>query len=328
MSQDGYRLFVVSLHDNQKAAEQKFDKAQARTPTGGQEPPEVDYLDVVEQFVSSSSGKNFNIGTDPADLEEQDVGTRIGSSTRLESATRDGDAVRLKFKSGPILSEGLLSDPKGAESDIGLAGRSTLQDFRAVLLTKAGGQRAILVVEARGRSCPTKPLVRAMKSASDVPWSLRIHEHVADAAAVNSFIQQGTIEQLELIEWQFDADGHKAGRIKSLVSRVGAVSQAKGKKRLSQWAKAGKQVSQAVWKKQAGEVKNEFFSTRVDLKFNDVNMTVRHGKQTRILRPATDYKRFTYYLDDSIVSDSTFYSQALGTAKLLIEGVQAVPKQE
>ncbi|MEV7428339.1 hypothetical protein AB0N29_01860 [Nocardioides sp. NPDC092400] len=302
--------------------EQPFDKAQARTPPKGAAPAAVNYLDLVEHYVQDNVDAIFNIGSLPEDLDEDDVGRRVGTSTRLQRAEQHGESVRLWFKSGPILSEGVAADPTGVEDDFDLTGKSTLQDFRAVIRTKKGARRAIVAVETRGRACPANALLRALKSCSDVPWRLRLHDHIADVAAVRAFVDKGTVEHLELTEWSFDDDGHKVTRLNSLVSRVAVTEQRKSKTRLKNWIRVGKVSAPDKWKKEATAVKDQFFSTKVDIPFNDVSMTVSSGNQVRTLRPSTDYRHFTYYLADKIVEDSTFFSQAGGTLDLMIDGVQ------
>lgn len=326
MSSSGYRLFVVSLHDNQMRDEQPFTEAQLRTPPkSSTKPPTVNYLDVVVADVAASAGLNFNIGLPEQVDDETNVepGKRVGTSTRLLNAYVHGSHLRLDFKSGPIHSEGLLADPMNKDTDTPMLGKSTMNDFRASLTIKKGAKRAILGVETRGASCPSRALTRAMASASVVPWRLRAHDAVADAAALQLFIDNGTVIEAELTEWLFDSDGHRSSRERALTSKVKVSGQEKAKKRLKQWRKTGRTLEVALWKKEAAKVKGDFYTAKVDLEFNDVALTVENNGQQRKFKPSTNFDRFTYQLNASERAGADdFYSAVEDSAALLINKVQ------
>lgn len=325
MATSGFRLFVVSLHDNQMAEEQSFTSAQARTPPKSKKPDAVHFFDAVAEDVRIKTGKSFNQGVGQTIDEEEvsEVSERVGTSTRLLHSARSGSALHLKFYSGPILTGGLLSDPFGDEADTPMVGRSTLHDFRACLTVKAGGKRAILAVETRGNSCPVRPLIWSLKRASDLPWRLKLHEAAADAAALAAFIDNGRVVDAELTQWTFDKDGHRVSREKALVSKVSLVDQAKAKMRILSWRQEGRRTDKQVWQTEAAAVKSEFYTQKIDITFNDTAFTVENGEQQRKFSPATNFNRFTYRLDDrERVGDEDFFTAVEEASEALIENVQ------
>lgn len=332
MTLNGYRLFVVSLHDGRVRTEQPFEAAQARKPEDGPKPSVVDYRDTAVAYVTSHTDETSNIGVPDkvaAGDDAEEAGQSKGSSTRLLTSERVGDAVRFWYSSGPINWDGISADPTGATEDVQLKGRSTLHDYRATLVTQPGATRAILVVEVRGRSCPYGPLIRALARWSPVPWRIKVHENVADSAAVDDFIARGEIQHVDLTEWIFDNDGGKTAKNHVLSARVEGQTRIDAAKRyLRSWALKGKESSPVEVGKQAKKAKGSFFSMKVEIPFNDVAITVKSGTQQRTLKPSSDYKRFTYHLAESIVDDVMFFDAAERTASELIKNVQIVAEDE
>src|SRR5690348_3535748 len=131
MAKSGFRLFVVTLHDNLKREAQVFDKAQPRTlPDTSAAPAAVDFSDVLHQEVNASN-ETFSFGLPDSAEEAPEAGQVIGTATRLADAVQAGGSVRLWFRAGPINSDGVLADPKGQQGDISLKDLATLFDYRA-----------------------------------------------------------------------------------------------------------------------------------------------------------------------------------------------------
>lgn len=332
----GYRLYVVSLHDNRMAQEHDFGAAVARPHGKGKTaaaPVAVDYRDQLEQDVNSHLAHPWLIGVpqedgQPEDGPQEGPGEYSGSCTRFDGGARVAAATRVWFDYGPINIDGTAIDTTGQYADLDLSGWATNHKYRASLVAAEGATRAILAVEVRGRTCPVGAIIRAMHGASDVPWRLRTHDNVADLAAWRQFVNDGSLERLELTEWVYDTDGAR-GRKRAELSLNFSVDEqdpAPALRRGLEWARRALSGNPANPAAEARELLTEAVSINVgDIAFNDAALVVRASTQTRVIRPSTDFRRFTYTLGRAGVDDRTFFNLAEQTAEGLLPAVQTVP---
>lgn len=324
MADYGYRLFAVELHQGLKHSALPITAAQTTGPDKKSPPgPLVDYRDVAHSDIQNHIGTTtFNSGTGAED-DDGVVNNADGVvSLRFQGSSRGPNSTRVRLRSGPMNSDGWAIDPKGKKQDRALAGLSTIYDHRASLVALQGQLRGILAVETRGRACPVAPIVRALKSASDVPWRLKVLSNVAAKAAVLNFIDNGKIERARFDQWSYGADGQRERRDVSLTV---ALDDGKAiRARLRSWANNFFDLDPASASVEAQALAQEILSATVDIDFNDATVFVQNDGVSRSLAPASDYRRFTYALGKAAVSDDFFFNQCEQTAESLVALVQAI----
>ncbi len=335
MPKNSLRLFTVSLHDGQMRDPQPWEAAQLRptTRTGEDgskttikhEP--VDYLDQLVADLNARGTIPHVFGPAKAEDDEEEVTVTKGHVVRWSSTGRTASVLRLKFQAGPITEEGVLVDPEGAAADLDLGAqrRATLYPYRATLVTEPGKNYGILAVEVRGARCPRDPLVRAMYEASADSWRVRIHEGVAQATAITQFIDEANVNAVTFIEYGFDKDGKKkAGQRKAL--RVDAI-----KGGFDQIKKAAKQWVNDQWKSTDAVAAQQLLplavSEEIRIAFNDVAVEFGTDNEQRTFKPGSNFKLFSYFLGENIVSDEDFYERAEVEAKKIIENVQSMASE-
>jgi hypothetical protein len=77
----------------------------------------------------------------------------------------------------------------------------------------------------------------------------------------------------------------------------------------------------------ATALKEDIFANRTDeveIDFDDVRVEMSDGSNTRTFRPSSDFRRLTYPLGKSVVSDEKFNSEAVKTASDLLEPIQGM----
>jgi len=214
LTQYGYRVFAVSLHENRKFEPQQFGKAKRPiltddgTPTSGSY--ETDYRDVVLTDVEAAAGRALTFGISEEDDDETGAAQAKGMAIRFVGAKRSGDLVEFRFEQGVRNADGTLLI-EGAE-DIDLKDKPTLHPYRALLLAGDAHTRALLAVEARGRSCPVDAVIRGLKNSSGVQWRLQVLGHLASEAAMNEFIRNATVGRVVFDRYTYAGDGEKSPR--------------------------------------------------------------------------------------------------------------------
>ncbi len=327
MADYGYRLFAVELHEGLKHTPVPLTAAQTAAPDKKSPPgPVVDYRDQAHSDIQAHLGNvTFNSGTGSEDDDGVVNNTDNLVSLRFQGSSRGLNSVRIHLRSGPMNADGWSIDPKGKKPDQPLAGRSTIYDYRATLVAQPGQLRGILGVEVRGRSCPVAPLQRALKSASTVPWRLKVLSNVAARAAVLSFIDKGRMDKAQFDMWSFDADGQRDRRLVSM--SVALDDGKKARERVRGWAEtffeSGKR-DKGKAPEEAQALAKELLSAKVDIDFNDAAVLVSSDGVSRTLAPASDFRRFTYALGKAAVADDFFFTQVEQTAESLLPLVQGL----
>ncbi|MVA75475.1 hypothetical protein GC722_05445 [Auraticoccus sp. F435] len=196
-----------------------------------------------------------------------------------------------------------------------------------MLYARDDDNRGLLAVEVRGRFCPKEQIVRALRKASDVPWSLILHKGVADKVAVLAYIERAEPQSIEFLEYGIASDGQRQPpRRKSLkVMEMSSGFLSKVRNELKTWPTlgAGKKTS-AV----AKAMKQFVLTETVAIDFDDVAVEVDDGNMQRRLTPRTDYSRFTYSLGDDLVDDDVFFREAEAACAQLIADVQSLAEED
>lgn len=344
MPTNSFRLFVVSLHDDQARDRQPFRAAQER-PTKEEipeaertgrtkfkmvKPDKVDYLQVAMDEVNAHPhdqafvfGKK--VSDDGDDVEDDvEVATVIGHALRWSKA--DGtSSLRLWFEAGPTSEDGVVVDLSGATSDLHLKGRATLHPYRAVLVASGDEEAryALLAVEKRGRSCPKDQVVRALHETGDSSWRLRVLAGAAERASVLEYIDRAGLRAVTFTEFGFQKDGQKAPPTKKKLRVAdiddGMVDQVKDTVR--EWVRT-------KWKAgstgPAGALKAIVITEEVDIPFNDVSVEFDDDQVQRSYRPTSDFDQFSYWLGKDVVRDGVFFSKAEKAATDLLPELAGV----
>lgn len=335
MTQCGYRLFVVELHDHMKREVQPICAAQQRlSKNKGDLADPVDYREVVVDEVSEHLDSTLTFGG----VEDEELTTSphraSGSSMRFTEAKRDGDNVRFKLSYGAVHVDGMIIDPEDASKDQMLRGKATVFPYRASLIARDDHPRGILAIEVRGRSCPLTAVVRGLKTVSAVPWRLKPFANLADKQAMENFIRRGEIVGARFEKWAFDGDGQPKRREVEMSVRTRIESE-KVKRRAIRWFQSyfgfekpldaldrdlAQEKPDAA--SQAKAMRDDIFTSRVEIAFDSVSLDVKYDGVKKTISPASDFRKFTYILATDEVSDSTFYHQCEQTAELMLERVQ------
>ncbi|MBF4478271.1 hypothetical protein [Rhodococcus rhodochrous] len=391
LTQYGYRLFAVELHHGRKQAAHLFEEAklplidEAGVKSQGERV--IDYRKVMVSEVTAAHKRTHTLG---GSAESDDGSSPIearGTAMRFLEASQVGDAIRMKFEFGARNADGTLIYDDSKEPDVELRGKPTLYPFRATLVTKPGLTRALLAVEARGRTCPLDAVVRGLHAVSADEWRLRILSHLAGEAAMMDYLRRAKIGKVVFDRWSFADDGSRtqndvtlsvrsvlAGKSvrervlewgkdyfgfvdeyieddKSVDSDSSGTVQPAQKERLSREKRAALRKQQAAERKAAeaaekaarkqqrnlysasaaNQLKQDIFSARVEdieVEFNDVGVEMDDGQTKRIIKPTTDFKRFTYFLGHGNVSDDHFYSAAEASALGMIDGIQKLKLEQ
>ncbi|MDQ0284458.1 hypothetical protein [Rhodococcoides fascians] len=331
MTQYGYRLFVVELHDNMKPAVQPICAAEQRLsakPTDLADP--VDYRDVSFADVSAKVGDTFKFGNVEAEEDRSSSATASGSTLRFTGAEKVGHNVRFRFNYGAIHVDGLIIDPEDATKDQALRGKSTVYPYRAALVAREDHPRGILAVEVRGRSCPLTAIVRGLKSASDVPWRLKPFANLADKQAMETFIRQGEIVGARFEKWGFASDG-QPGRKEVEMSVNTNIEGQTIKERALRWVRLSLGLKQEPGvtsnedmdaRSQAKAMRDDIFTGTVQVDFDDVAIDVVNDGIKRTVTPTSDFNRYTYVLGQDEVSDELFFSRCESSSELMLDRVQ------
>ncbi|AQA03902.1 hypothetical protein BVC93_17350 [Mycobacterium sp. MS1601] len=235
MTQYGYRVFAVELHDGGKREPQPFGEAKRPVvdddgkPTGAVH--QFDYRDVVISDVLKHAMTVFPFGkTTEEEADETGPAQAKGMAVRFLGAVNAGDTIRIAFEHGVMNSDGtLIVDGE----DVSMKDRPTLHPYRATLLAETRGTIALLAVEVRGRSCPSDGIIRGLKECSDVPWRLQVLGNLAGEYAMMAFIQAATVKRVVFDRWTFDDDGQ---RNRNDVSMSVAPDGVDVKSRVAEWA--------------------------------------------------------------------------------------------
>lgn len=212
MTQYGYRVFAVSLHENRKFEAQHFGEAKRPVlgedgkPTSGSY--QSDYRDTVVADVEGAAGRALTFGISEDDDDETGAAQAKGVAIRFIGAKRSGDLVQFKFEQGVRNADGTLL-VEGSD-DIDLKDKPTLHPYRALLLAGDKEVRALLAVEVRGRSCPVEAVIRGLRQSSDVPWRLQVLGHLAGEAAMKEFIRNAAVGRVVFDRYTYADDGAKS----------------------------------------------------------------------------------------------------------------------
>ncbi|MGE2724417.1 hypothetical protein [Mycolicibacterium pulveris] len=216
----GYRLWAVDLHLGRKQHRHEFgaalipieevDETGNRRSSGDRT---VNYIDLATADANNHLGITFSFGK-ARGAEDDESGTESrGFSMRFRSADPSGTNLHLKFEHGLRHADGLLIDPDDpAAPDVHLKNKSTLHPYRATLVVKPELRRGLLVVEARGRSCPMVSIVRGLNEINSEGLRLRVIAHLADEAAFLDYIRNAEVRQVNFDRWAYDDDGARDRR--------------------------------------------------------------------------------------------------------------------
>ncbi|MBB2990271.1 hypothetical protein FHR72_001739 [Mycolicibacterium iranicum] len=210
MTQYGYRVFAVELHEGGKREPQPFGEAKrAEVDEQGKSTGVIhqfDYRDVVIGDVTAHRMRVYPFGITEAEDDETGPAQGKGMAIRFDSASRTGETVRLKFEQGVMNADGtLLVDGQ----DVAMKDKPTLHPYRATLLAETKGTIALLAVEVRGRSCPSSAVIRGLKACSEVPWRLQDLGNLAGEAAMMAFIRNAEVKRVVFDRWTYDDDGQR-----------------------------------------------------------------------------------------------------------------------
>ncbi|MFF1392149.1 hypothetical protein [Rhodococcus erythropolis] len=235
MTQYGYRVFAVSLHENRKFELQPFGKAKRpilgddNKPTSGSYVS--DYRDTIVIDVEEAAGRALTFGISEEEDDETGAAQAKGMAIRFVGAKRSGDLVQLKFEQGVRNADGTLLI-EGAD-DIELKDKPTLHPYRALFLAGDTEVRALLAVEVRGRSCPVDAVIRGLKQSSEVPWRLQVLGHLAGEAAMKEFIRNAAVGRVVFDRYTYADDGAKSQHDVSMSVTADGVDV---KSKVSSWA--------------------------------------------------------------------------------------------
>lgn len=213
MTQYGYRVFAVELHEGAKRSARKFgaaeraivDEATGKVTDAAHV---VDYRDVLVSDICAHSGTAHSFGISDGEDQETGPAQARGMAIRFVKAERTDDLVTLRFEQGVRNVDGTLLVE--GEPDVQLKNKPTLHPYRALLLAGHETTRALLAIEVRGRSCPIDAVVRGLKACSDVPWRLQVLGHLAGEAAMMEFIRNAQIDRVVFDRWSYDNDGQRS----------------------------------------------------------------------------------------------------------------------
>jgi hypothetical protein len=210
MTQYGYRVFAVELHEGGKHEPQPFGEAKRAAVDEHGKPTGVihqfDYRDVVITDVEAQRMRVYPFGITEAEDNETGPAQAKGMAIRFAGARKTGDTVRLKFEQGVMNADGtLLVDGQ----DVEMKDKPTLHPYRATLLAETRGTIALLAVEVRGRACPSDAVIRGLKACSDVPWRLQDLGNLAGEAAMMAFIRNAEVKRVVFDRWTYDDDGQR-----------------------------------------------------------------------------------------------------------------------
>lgn len=221
----GYRLWAVDLHRGRRQQRQEFgramipiqevDEASGKRRSAGDR--SINYIQAAAADVAadvtadSRNTHSFGMG---AGAEDDDSGTDSrGFSMRFWSAEPSGTNLRIKFEHGLRHADGTLIDPEDPTApDVRLKNKSTLHPYRASLVVRPELRRGLLVVEARGRSCPMVSVVRGLNDVNSEGLRLRVMAHLADEAAFLDYIRNSEVRQINFDRWHYDSDGARDRR--------------------------------------------------------------------------------------------------------------------
>lgn len=212
MTQYGYRVFAVELHDGGKREAQPFGEAKRAEIDENGKPTGVfkqyDYRDVVVAEVTAQKMRLHPFGVPGAEDDEDDTGPAQakGNAIRFADAIQVGDTVRFKIEQGVMNADGtLIVDGQ----DVSMKDKPTLHPYRATLLAETKGVVALLAVEVRGNSCPSRSVIRGLKACSHVPWRLQVLGDLAGEAAMMAFLRGAAVRRVVFDRWTFDDDGQR-----------------------------------------------------------------------------------------------------------------------
>jgi hypothetical protein len=210
MTQYGYRVFAVELHDGGKREAQLFGEAKrAAVDENGKLTGVVhqfDYRDVVIADVDANRMRIRPFGLSESDDDDTGPAQATGMAIRFTDAEKTDDTVRFWFEQGVMNADGtLIVDGQ----DVPMKDKPTLHPYRATLLAETKGVIALLAVEARGRSCPSLAVIRGLKASSDVPWRLQVLGDLAGEAAMMAFIRNADVKRVVFDRWTFDDDNQR-----------------------------------------------------------------------------------------------------------------------
>lgn len=209
MTQYGYRVFAVELHDGGKREAQLFGQAKRAEVDENGKPTGVIYQFDYREVVVADIGAHL-LHVHPFGQQEGDNDTgpaqAKGMAIRFTAAKQEGDTVRLWMEQGVMNADGTLI-VDGV--DVPMKDKPTLHPYRASLLAETKGTVALLAVEVRGRSCPSTAVIRGLKACSDVPWRLQALGNLAGEAAMMAFIRSADIKRVVFDRWTFDDDNQR-----------------------------------------------------------------------------------------------------------------------
>ncbi len=217
----GYRLYAVDLHLGRKQHRHEFgsalipieevdDESGKRRSAGDRS---VNYIDVAARDVNDRLGNTQSFGKAQGAEDDDSGADSRGFSMRFRSAERSGSNLHLKFEHGVRHADGLLIDPDDPTApDVNLKNKSTLHPYRATLVVRPELRRALMVVEARGRSCPMVSVVRGLNEVNSEGLRLRVIAHLADEAAFLDYIRRSEVRQVNFDRWAYDDDGARDRR--------------------------------------------------------------------------------------------------------------------
>jgi hypothetical protein len=212
MTQYGYRVFAVELHEGGKREAQPFGEAkraavdEAGKPTGVIH--QFDYRDGVIADVEAQRMRLHPFGVSETEDDDDDTGPAQskGTAIRFADAKKTDDTVRFWFEQGVMNADGtLIVDGQ----DVPMKDKPTLHPYRATLLAETKGVVALLAVEVRGNSCPSKAVIRGLKACSEVPWRLQVLGDLAGEAAMMAFLRGAAVKRVVFDRWTFDDDGQR-----------------------------------------------------------------------------------------------------------------------
>lgn len=215
----GYRLWAVDLHLGRKQERLEFGSALVpitEVDANGKKitsrSRSVDYIKAAEQDVKSKINRTYSFGMAKG-ADDGSAAAARGFSMRFQAAEVLNSNLRLKFRHGLRHSDGVLIDPDDpSEPDVPMKNKSTLHPFRATLIARPTSRRALLVVEARGNSCPMVSVVRGLNQINSEGLRLRVMAHLADEAAFIDYIQHSEVKRLTFDKWDYDNDGARSRR--------------------------------------------------------------------------------------------------------------------
>jgi len=324
VTQYGYRLYAVRLHENQSPTSQPFTAAQKKSRRKNNTNPIVDYRDLAVADVLSAAGTTFPFGG-ATDGEDDEPAETKGSAMRFVNASRVGSNVRLLLHHGLTVAEGISVDTRSRGSDdVPLTGRATLLPYRAALIARPNQMTAIVVAEVRGRTSPITSVIRGLHKASSDHWKLKASENVAARAAVTDFIRNGEANTAHFEQWAYDDDGQRQRRLVSLDVSL-RDHELSVRERVVGWAERHfEKRTKLRGDEEAGALKTTLLGSRVDIDFDEVGVAMKSGGVSKTLKPSSNFGRFTYPLGERRPSDGELYAHGESSAEALLDLVQSI----